>query len=524
MKEHIKYKCTRGLIVFLNVLLYTSLHSQTTDKIPVSFNTYATHQTIHNFSASDAWACQFIGNWPDEKRNAIADWLFSLDAYPDGSPRGIGLSMWRYNIGAGSADQHDSSGIRDEWRRAASYDAKDGEAKQRVQAQNWFLEAARKRGVKQFLGFFNSPPVQLTRNGKAFAVKGNCNIDSTKYNAFAKYAVDAMNHIKKTTGIAFNYISPVNEPQWDWSDGGQEGCPYRNNEISGVVRSFNNEFVKRKISSKLLIAEAGHLRYFLPDSDKPGKDNQVFDFFQPTSSNYIGNLPTVAKVLAGHSYFSTSPAGDAVKLRTQLKDRISQIKGLEYWQSEYCILGDNGGEINGSRRDTGMKAALYVARVVYHDLAIANASAWQWWLAVSPYNYKDGLVYVDKNKTDGKYYDSKMLWAVGNYSRFIRPGMRRIEVTNPSQDLYISAFKQPRTDTVVLVFVNPTLQNKPIALAGKESRGGRPVTTYTTDRSANLKRETIMEDQLIIPAESIVTVILKNEIMGVDTKSPPVGQ
>lgn len=43
--------------------------------------------------------------------------------------------------------------------------------------------------------------------------------------------------------------------------------------------------------------------------------------------------------------------------------------------SEYCILGDNGGEINGNGRDMGIDPALYLARVIHNDLTIANASA-----------------------------------------------------------------------------------------------------------------------------------------------------
>lgn len=35
-------------------------------------------QTIDGFGASDAWRCQMVGKyWPEEKRNQIADWLFS---------------------------------------------------------------------------------------------------------------------------------------------------------------------------------------------------------------------------------------------------------------------------------------------------------------------------------------------------------------------------------------------------------------------------------------------------------------
>ena len=61
------------------------------------------HQTIHSFGASDCWRTQYIGkNWPLEKRNAIADYLFSSDFDDKGNPRGIGLTLWRFNIGSGS--------------------------------------------------------------------------------------------------------------------------------------------------------------------------------------------------------------------------------------------------------------------------------------------------------------------------------------------------------------------------------------------------------------------------------------
>ena len=63
-------------------------------------------QVIHSFGASDAWTCQFVGkNWPIEKRKAIADLLFGKEVDSEGNPKGIALSMWRFNVGAGSAEQ-----------------------------------------------------------------------------------------------------------------------------------------------------------------------------------------------------------------------------------------------------------------------------------------------------------------------------------------------------------------------------------------------------------------------------------
>lgn len=204
---------------------------QEKEKAVITFDSTVKYQTIDNFGASDAWACQYVGQWPVDKKNRIAEWLFSTDTLPNGNPKGIGLSMWRYNLGAGSAEQKESSGIKDEWRRAALTT----EASEKVDGQNWFLQAAKRHGVRSFLGFFNSPPVQFTKNGKAYANGGKCNIDSSKYDGFAQYAATAINHIKNETGITLDYLSPVNEPQWDWSDGGQEGCPYTNAEIHGLI-------------------------------------------------------------------------------------------------------------------------------------------------------------------------------------------------------------------------------------------------------------------------------------------------
>ena len=162
--------------------------SQHNRSVTATINLHQTVQTIQNFAASDAWACQFTGHWPDNKKEQLADWLFSSDTSASGQPKGIGLSMWRFNIGAGSAEQGDASGIKDEWRRAACFLQPDHTYNWEKQSgQLWFLQAARARGVTRFLGFLNSPPVMFTRNGKAFADKGACNIAPDQYTAVAVF-------------------------------------------------------------------------------------------------------------------------------------------------------------------------------------------------------------------------------------------------------------------------------------------------------------------------------------------------
>ncbi|MUH37659.1 hypothetical protein D9O36_17555 [Zobellia amurskyensis] len=41
--------------------------------LKVDIDTDVKFQTIHNFGASDAWAAQYVGLWPDEKRNQVAE-------------------------------------------------------------------------------------------------------------------------------------------------------------------------------------------------------------------------------------------------------------------------------------------------------------------------------------------------------------------------------------------------------------------------------------------------------------------
>ena len=442
--------------------------------------------------------------------------LFSKENDTNGDPKGIGLSLWRFNSGAGSAEQGDQSGIRDEWRRAESFLSEDGSYNWCKQAgQVWFAKSAKEFGVSKLLVFPNSPPVSLTNTGKAFAKDGQPNLSEEKYGEFAEYLAQVIIGLNNK-GLNVDYVSPVNEPQWDWSDGGQEGTPFWNDQIAGIVKKLDAALGEHNLSTKIDVAEAGKINYLYSQADKVGRGNQINAFFNPKSPNYIGDLDHVSHSISAHSYFTTSPNESAIWQRESLNSAIESVEGLGYWMSEYCILGDNGGEISGNGRDLGIDPALYLARVIHNDLTIANASAWHWWLAISPYNYKDGLVYIDKQKEDGLFYESKMLWALGNYSRFIRPGYQRIalEITNQQAldpELLLSAYQSEDKSETVLVIINSV--RKAVKLKITENQIPKSVTKYfITSENKSLKREDIKkigeDDLYTIPPRSIVTIIV----------------
>ncbi|MCF0074709.1 xylanase [Dyadobacter sp. CY261] len=507
--------------LFLGLLMAasTSCHgtepaTQTVDPIAetvtIRIDPSKTYQTIRHFGGSDAWACQFAGNWPLPKKNAIADLLFSRDTLADGRMKGIGLSLWRFNVGGGTTEQGDASGIRDEWRRAESFFAGDGGYDWNKQAgQMWFLNAAKERGVGEFLIFPNTPPVQFTANGKGYATNGQPNLASQQIDKFAGYLADVIEGVQKKTGITFQYVSPVNEPQWDWSDGGQEGTPYFNNQIAAITRSLSASLLKKNLPTKINIAEAGQIEYLYSEHNRPGRASQISTFFDKNSPDYLGNLTNVLPAISGHSYFTTSPYKDAVAKRKQLAAKLATVPGLEYWMSEYCILGDNDGEIKGEGRDLGIDAGLYIAKVIHNDLVNANASAWHWWISISPYDYKDGLVYIDRNKTDGNYQSSKMLWAMGNFSRFVRPGAVRVEAASSlgTDGLLVSSYLNTDKE-LVTVIINSDNQDRQvdITLSSAQKVGVRKI--YETSAQSELApvKSGDADGKMIVKARSIVTV------------------
>ena len=490
-------------------------------KVIISLN--EEFQTIHSFGASDCWSAKFIGTWADESaKNHIADLLFSLDTTANGQPKGIGLSLWRMNIGAGSYEQGEASDIGDVWRREECFQDAQGRYDWSKQAgSQWFLNAARQRGVPYTLGFANSPPVHMTINGKAFPSGGDSlNLRADQTTRFADFLTEVGTH------FGFDYLSPLNEPQWDWKAGkngkaGQEGTPARSHDIIAVTRALSNQLTKKSSNTTVVTGETAQIDY-LYEKAESGRGNQLMELFAGSAS--LGTLPKVEPIAAYHSYFST--CDDARLVGTRQKAlRAAQAAGSPtLWQSEFGVLGNICDRYKGSPRSTGIDYGLYVAKVMHNDLAIANAASWQWWVAINPYNYSDGLVYIngpdgtyknhDNARLAGQVVESKQLWAFGNYARFVRPGMKRIQVSlegNPDPvaqagTYMVSGYKDDVTKKIVLVAVNMNSQSVALSLSGMAVRNKR-FTTYTTDKDKNLAKATAASDAIVLVPESVTTLV-----------------
>ncbi|MGK9370083.1 glycoside hydrolase [Melioribacter sp. Ez-97] len=474
----------------------------------LSIDTTIRYQTIDNFGASDCWSFQNIGEWNESKKNEVADLLFSTD-------KGIGLSAWRFNLGGGK----EYSRISHPWRSVNTYEVSKGVYDWSRQAKEaWFLQAAKQRGVEQFIAFVNSPPGRMTRNGFTNCDDGvgSTNLKDGYEKEFAVYLADIIEHFRNEEDINFGFVSPVNEPYWEWNNSNQEGNRASNEDIKKIVKAIHAEFEKRNLNTEIIIPEAGSLEswYRRIDgiSNKYGKlyGNYLEDFCSDTTVNKI-----ISKNLCGHSYWSerlNEIYSDRFNLSLYFSPYFS--KGWKYWMTEYCQLEGPNGE-GGSGRDLSINTALNVARIIHYDLTVLNASAWQWWTAVSPENFKDGLLYTDY-KNPGDYpsiYRSKLLWALGNFSRFIRPGSVRIECKGASDmnNIMASAYFDKKNKRVIVVAINMSNSSKELLIDFKGLENQIKLTPYITSNKSgdDLKEGTDLfsGETFNMPARSIVTFV-----------------
>lgn len=474
-------------------------------------------QPIDGFGASDAWRTQFVGeNWPEHKRERIAELLFSKEVDAKGNPKGIGLSVWRYYIGSGGAELGDSSDIQNEWRRSECFQNPDGTYDwSKNKGQDWFLRAARRYGVEKFLGFSIAAPAHMAINGRSYSIAGDArmNVKPGKLDDYAAYLVDVLEYYQRE-GIAFDYLSPFNEPQWDWATARQEGTAATNEDIFLFVKYLSKALEASDLETKLLLGEAGKIDFLYEEHGDEARGDQIDVFFNPDSPLYLADLPHVSPFITGHSYFTTWPLETQYATRQKLKQKLDEYPELNYLQSEFCILEKSPEVGAGQKRDLGMNTALYVARVIHSDITIAQSQGWEWWTALTTFDYKDGLIYLDtgdpedlfnrnRMKQDGELRESKLLWAMGNYARFIRPGMLRIaaDLEGTGDSLQVSAYKNAKQ--AVIVINNHETQSIAIAApAGFETEA-----MYVTDDKRNLERVRFGKKKLKIPARSVVTLV-----------------
>lgn len=180
-------------------------------------------QTFIGIGGSGAWWPMDLYKFPEATRQNLSTLLFSQS--------GLGLSSYRYNIGAGGVN------VSNPVRAPETFYVSPGVYNFAKDPQGvYFLQQAANNGVPSFTAFANSAPAQLT-SGKASCNGGFVTGQSCPWNksvvltpflgtgvAYGTYLADVISHFRGQ-GININYVSPMNEPDSNFgpSPCGQEG-------------------------------------------------------------------------------------------------------------------------------------------------------------------------------------------------------------------------------------------------------------------------------------------------------------
>jgi O-glycosyl hydrolase len=511
----------RFCLLIVSFTLIAIVRSQTTLTIDPS----KSYQVIEGFGASDCWTVNYVGKfWKQEEKEKAAKWLFSSSFDKNGNPKGIGLSIWRFNIGGGTVEQGDSSHISDLTRRAECFINSEGQYNWTKQAgQQWFLEKAKSYGCKSFVAFSNTPPVFLTRNGYGHGLKdGNANLKTEKYAAYASFLVDVANYFDKKKNIKFDYISPVNEPQWNWDGTYQEGSPWQNYEIKKIVVELDRKLIEKKCNSSILISEAGTWEKLSKPAGRAS--NQIFNFFDAKGESEMLKINNLNRIIAGHSYWTDT---DNKRLK-QIRDSV-WLKAKQYnvkvHQTEWSLLSvppiDDFPK--SYEEATYTDIALQMAKIIYADLAYANASTWSFWTSMdvemNGFKNRFNLIRLQtkNNQTKtieggGKVLAMKNLWVLGNYSLFVRPGYKRINISGADNlsGLMGISFISPNGKKIVTVLTNNSTKPIDVELELPKSIKSNifNIKSYLTDKNSNLKYTDITKTKsLNLPFKSVSTII-----------------
>ena len=491
------------------------------DNLLININ--KTYQVIDGFGASDCWCGNYIGrDWSESERSDIADLLFSKEMN-GGQPKGIGLSMWRSNLGAGTANLGDASNVPDKSRRAECYLKEDGTYDwSQAAGQRYFLKAAKDRGCNKFVLFSLSAPVWYTKNGKAYSNLGaTTNLKDGYYGKFADYMAKVARHYEDM-GIPITLISPVNEPQYVWSSNKQEGCGWTNSQIATLCGALDKSLTNEALDTKISLSEAGSYSFlYEKKSNDHNHSDQINTFFNSSSENYLGDLSHIGDMIGGHSYWTDSNMSQLKSVRMKL-GAAAAAQGLKTYQTEWSMLGGgyNGSHFKGYDNSSYMDIAMYMSQVIHSDLAYANNSAWFFWTAMDleRYGQKDRFLLISLIPSDGVYGDisnsgtheaRKTLWVLGNYSLFIRPGYKRVDISEGTDnDCFGTAYIAPDGKTLVAVMTNfkTTTQTFVPKIDGFEATSGK---RYVTSESTNLVQSDIAVNKWEVPANSVTTFVLK---------------
>ncbi len=273
-------------------------------------------------------------------------------------------------------------------------------------------------------------------------------------------------------------VSPQNEPDYRKHD--YESCDWTAPELL--------EFVVDHLQPVLRERSLGHIRIIGPETMNWNRSS--YAAFQDA-----GNVD----ILAFHNYdwaYDFFGPGN----RDNWPEPVDTEKRL--WQTEISDI------FSGRTFTDTIEDALDWASYLHHCLTVTGMNAWHWWWLMPAASSDLNQSMVIGTQDDESHQLLKRAYAIGQFSKFIRPGYQRILMEDFLQpSLRGSAYRGPQGE-IVIVVINPTPESFHQGFSGLPA--DTPVEAWETSADKNLEptaasRTGLHGFKATLPAYSIVT-------------------
>jgi glucuronoarabinoxylan endo-1,4-beta-xylanase len=301
-----------------------------------------------------------------------------------------------------------------------------------------------------------TPPAAWKTNGSI--VQGS--LKASEYAHYADY-LNLFATYMASDGVPLYAISMQNEPS---TKSNIESCLWTGAEMDAWVAG--NAGV---LKTKLMMPESETFDTAYSD---PALDD----------ANAVGKISIIAGHLYGKSPFNYTKAKD---------------KGKEVWMTEHYLTPPGP--------QPGIADALAVAGEIHRSLVVANYNAYMWWW-VADRNYNGKVTnygLIDTNITP-TYYGL----ALGQFSRFVRPGYLRVGATaNPVNGVGVSAYSGNGQGVIVAINSNSSATAVTFAIRGALFGSLTPYETSATSKMMQLSAVAVAGKKFTytLPAQSITT-------------------
>jgi glucuronoarabinoxylan endo-1,4-beta-xylanase len=274
--------------------------------------------------------------------------------------------------------------------------------------ENSIMQMAQALGAKVWSTPW-SPAAQFKSNGN---VDGGGFVGTpANYQAYANQQAGYVAGMKSQYGVNLYAISVQNEPDANVTT--YESCNWSAQQIHDFVPYLYNALAASNVAST---------RIMLPESQN-WQDYSNLAVTAMTDPNVAADVG----IIADHNYDGANGPSTLTK----------NSYGKALWETEVSTFDPFDGSITN---------AVYWAQRIYLFMIQAQVNAYHFWWLIPGNPDNEGL-------TDTNGVPARRMYALGNYSRFVRPGYYRIDVVN-NAFTQVSAYKDPNSGNFAIVAIN----------------------------------------------------------------------